>query len=229
MVHVHQHQRQRAVVPRGQGQLLCQVQVEGAAVGQLGQAVLHRKAPQAGVGCLQRCGHLPQLRLVPGAFAEQHDEQKARRQQAIDAPHVPAQVVTPRVEQGGHGNVQQPDTHHHLQPDIKQRMGLAAPQQHQRGQAEQPDTGQHQLARGRGAVAIQKHRQVRVPGGGESGPQSHHQQHHAHRGHDAPVGVAALHPLRAAWLLVFDQGVGHHGQWKARMPQHVQRGRGLRP
>ncbi len=174
---------------------------------------------------VQRAEQPRQLTLHRDVLGQQHDQDEARRAQAVEPSGIEAEIESGDVEDGGQCDVEQPDTHHDHQPDVDHRTQPAKPQHQKCRQADAPDAGNHDHERGRIAAAAEQDRQPVMAGRHEQGQRDDRRADRGNAREDGPARGPA-DPGRAA--LIPGEGVGQHEQRKAAVPDHVQPHGGLR-
>ncbi len=161
---------------------------------------------------------------------QQQQQDETRAGQPENASRIKAEVVASVVEHRAERDIADPDAQHHHQPDVDRQMRLAAPEHGQGHQAEAPRGAGH-YPHGRGVVV--GHHDRRQPVLACRGQRDARNRRAQHRGDDErrgpPLERAGGEAIRLAFFPDFQQGVGHHEQRKARMPEHVDPGGALRP
>ncbi|NKA55940.1 hypothetical protein GO296_04653 [Ralstonia solanacearum] len=202
---------------------LAQAGFEGVPAGDAGERVVGGEPFEFGA----RGG---QPRVQDTVLDQQQQQNEARPHQPENASGVEAEVVASAVEHGTERDIADPDAQHHHQPDIEGEMRLAAPQHGQGHHAKAPCRAGHHPHDRRIAIRHHDRGQPVLARRGQCDACARRAQHGGDDEHGCPpLERAGGEAVRFPVFPHFEHGIGHHEQRKARMPEHVDPGRALRP
>jgi hypothetical protein len=177
-INIAQHKRQTPFVATRGPYLGGKIGIEETPVGKTCKSVVQGQLFEGAVRNTQFCGQLSKPGVVHSGFNQQHDEQRARRQQSIHPAPVPADVEATGIKAGRQRDVEEPCAHDDQQPQIEHILRRPTPQNDQRQEAQQPERPDDQVQR-RGKAAVQhEHREQLLAQSG----------HHRKRRHDSKNG-----------------------------------------